>query len=259
MELAFARAVPARRSTKRPCDESSHLKQATRTGEQRRKRQRRRGKLSWPSLLRDAGQTRLRERAQCFPRHQNGWPMFFALPSSFSGKQSSRNLSARRSPHLIPVTTLGGVGSRCQPAHAIARAVTATKHEPGLSPSRRVVSYGSATEVWALLMRLLSHYQRARGEVFAMVALLRVAWIRWLSVVEAAAKPCSSLCLTDHPFQTQNLSVFHETQRAGPTDASFPSRLQKISSPRGSAFLLVPQLSITRLASCLCGARLLQS
>ena len=33
-------------------------------------------------------------------------------------------------------------------------AVTATKHELGLSPLYRVVSYGSALEVWALLMRL---------------------------------------------------------------------------------------------------------
>ena len=53
-------------------------------------------------------------------------------------------LSARTSPQLVPVTTRRGVGSRCQPAHAIGRAATATKHEPGLSPLHRVVSYGSA-------------------------------------------------------------------------------------------------------------------
>ena len=38
-ELAFARAVPAWRSTRRACDGTSHSSQATRTGEQRRKGQ----------------------------------------------------------------------------------------------------------------------------------------------------------------------------------------------------------------------------
>ena len=48
-------------------------------------------------------------------------------------------------------------GSQCQLARAVVRAATATKHEPGLSPSYLVESYGSAMEVWALLRRL-SHY-----------------------------------------------------------------------------------------------------
>ena len=88
-----------------------------------------------------------------FPRHQSGWPVFFALLSSFSQrKRVHANLSARRSPQLVPVTLQGGVGSRCQPARAVVRAVTATKHEPGLSPSCRVVSCGSAMEVWVLLV-----------------------------------------------------------------------------------------------------------
>ena len=122
--------------------------ETARTGRQGRKGQRRRGKLRLGRDLHEAGPARLRDRSQCFPTHQNGWPMFFLhccppLPR----KRSSRNLSARRSPQLVPSTTLGGVGSRRQPAHAIARAATATKHEPGLSPSCRVVSYGSALEV----------------------------------------------------------------------------------------------------------------
>ena len=37
-------------------------------------------------------------------------------------------------------------------------------------------------EVWALLMRLPSHYQRARSEVFAVVPLWRAALTRWFSV-----------------------------------------------------------------------------
>ena len=87
-------------------------------------------------------------------------------------RQSPRNLSARRSPQLVPFTPPGGVGSRCPPAHAVVRAATATKHEPGLSPSYRVVSYGSAMEVWALLVRL-SNCQRPRSELFAVVPLWR--------------------------------------------------------------------------------------
>ena len=106
-----------------------------------------------------------------------------------------------------------------------------------------VVSYGSATEVWALLVRLCQ-YQRARGEVFAVVPLQRAAWVCWQSVVvsEAAAKHCFSLCLTEHQFQTQNLSIFHATQRTGPTDVSHPSRLQKTSSPLASVSVLRRQL-----------------
>ena len=34
------------------------------------------------------------------------------------------------------------------------------------------------------------------------------------------------LCLTEHPFQIQSLSIFHATQRSGLPDASLPSRLQ---------------------------------
>ena len=83
--------------------------------------------------------------------------MFFALLLSFSReRQISRNSSMRRSPQLVPVTPPGGDGSRCPPARAVVRAATATKHEPGLSPSYRVVSYGPALEFWVLLMRNVS-------------------------------------------------------------------------------------------------------
>ena len=107
-----------------------------------------------------------------------GEPTFFALISSSSKRNGSQILSAKRSPQLVPVRTPGGVGSRCQPVRAIVRAVTATKHGPGLSSLHRVVSYVSAIEVWAVLMRLLSHYQRARSEEFAVVPLKRAALTR---------------------------------------------------------------------------------
>ena len=93
--------------------------------------------------LHDVGPARLRNRSRHFSPNQYG-------------------LCIERSPPLVPVTTLGGVGSRCQQAHAIARAATATKHERGLSPLCCVVSYGSAMEVWALLMRSSQYLRGCR-------------------------------------------------------------------------------------------------
>ena len=74
---------------------------------------------------------------------KSGWSMVSALISCFFflARRSFQKLSAMSSPQPAPVT--GGVGSRCLPARAIVRAVTATKHEPGLSPLYRVVSHGS--------------------------------------------------------------------------------------------------------------------
>ena len=192
--------------------------------------QRRRGKLRQGRDLHDAGPARLRGCVRQFPRHLS--PYFVYYCPLFPEKQSLRNLSARRSPQHVPVTTPGRVGSRCQPAHAIERAATATKHEPGLSPSCRVVSYGSAMDVWALIVSPPACTRRniCRG------ARWRAAWFRWLTVVisEAAAKHGFSLCSTVHPVQIQNLSVFHATQRTGLTGASLPSRLHKIISTRTS-------------------------
>ena len=64
----------------------------------------------------------------------------------------------------------------------------------------------------------LSHCQRARSAVFAVVPLWRAPWTRWPSVVSKAL-----------------FSAVHATQRIGPTDKPLPSRLQKISSPVASA------------------------
>ena len=89
------------------------------------------------------------------------------------------------------------------------------------------------------LLGRLSHCQRARSEVFAVVPLQRAAWTRWFSVVisEAAAKRCSMLCSTE-----QNQSDFRATQRTWPTDKPLPSRPKKISYPQVSASPLVLQL-----------------
>ena len=142
-----------------------------------------------------------------------------------SSRSSSRLCST------VP-TTSKWVG---QPGHVIVRAATDAKHESGLSTSCLVVSYGSAMEVWALLMRL-SHYLRTRGEVSAVVPRWRAAWARWHSagVIEIAVKHCFSMYSTEHSFQTQTLSIFHDTRRSGLTD--------EISSPHASVSTLVLQL-----------------
>ena len=149
-------------------------------------------------------------------------------------------MSARRSPQLVPVTPRGGVWSRCPPARATVRAVTSTKHEPGLSPSYRVVSYGQALEVWTFLMR---HHQCARSEGFVVVPLQRAACTHIFSVIgEAGAKQCFSLCSTEQPSQIQNQPEFRATQRTGPTGKPLQSRPQKILSPPVSVSPLVLQL-----------------
>ena len=102
---------------------------------------------------------RPRDCVRQFPRHQSGSPVFLALVSSFSretdftkfvGEEIATRLEAASDPDAR------------QPAPSCALQLTATKHEPGLSPSSRVVSYGSAVEAWALLMRRLSYYLRTR-------------------------------------------------------------------------------------------------
>ena len=78
--------------------------------------------------------------------------VFTTYVSNVIAKASARHSVVSRCPRVV---------SRCPPARAIVRAVTVTKHELGLSPFFRVVSYGSAAESRALPVRLLSHHQRA--------------------------------------------------------------------------------------------------
>ena len=115
-----------------------------------------------------------------------------------------------------------------------------------------------SNEVWAFLVKL-SHYQRAQREVFAVVPLLRAAWIHWLSVVisEAAAKHFS-VCSTEHPFQIQNVNFYRARELGLRTShIGFDRKRNHLRShqfPRSRR-----NCTITRLASRLCGARFLQS
>ena len=166
--------------------------------------------------------------------------MFFALLSSFSSQTDftkfvSEEIATARSRwrNRIPMPANPHHRSRCL-RHEARAGIVAHMSCCLVRPSNGGLN---------LLVRS-SHYQRARGEVFAVVPRWRAAWTRSLSVVisEAAAKHCFSLCLTEHPFQIQNLSIFRATQGIGPTDASLPCRMHKTSPPRASASLLVLQL-----------------
>ena len=79
-----------------------------------------------------------RDREQQFPLHQSDWLLIFALMPSFSRETEFTKFVSEGSPQLVPIPLQSGVGSRWQIARAVVRAVTATKHEPGLSPSCRV-------------------------------------------------------------------------------------------------------------------------
>ena len=120
------------------------------------------GKLRLGRDLREDRPAHPRDHARCFPRHQSGWPTFLHYCPLFSRETEFTNFVSEEIAQIVPVTTRGGVGSQCLPARAIVRAVTATKHDLGFSPSYRVVSNGSAMEVWAFMVRL-SHHQRALG------------------------------------------------------------------------------------------------
>ena len=222
------------------CSGTSHSSQAARSGKQRRKGQRRRNKVRQGRDLHDAGPVRPRDRTRQFPRLQSVWPMFFALMSSFSREKEFTKFVSEEDRHSpfpshckaarIPMPAGPRRRARCDRHEARAEFVAF------ISCCLVRPSNGGPGP--------LSHCQRARSEVFAVVPLQRAAWTRWLSVVisEAAAKHCFSLCPTEHPFQIQNLSMFHATQRIGLTDKPPPSRLQKVSSPLASAFSLALQL-----------------
>ena len=200
----------------------------TRAEEQERRSRRRWGKPKPNHDFHTFSPTYTRVRGRRSPRNQSGWSMFLTIGVLvFSEKQSVRNVSARRSLQLVPVTPQSGVGSQCPPARAVVRAV----------------SYGSALEFCALQVRL-SHCRRARSEAFAVVLLYRAAWMRWLSavIIEAAAVHCFMLCLKEHRSQIQNLSFFHATQNSEPAGKPILSRPQKILLHLASASPLAPQL-----------------
>ena len=157
--------------------------------------------------------------ARQIARYQSGWPMFFTLVSSFSRETDftkfvSEEIASARSRHnsrrrRIPMPARLRHRARCNRTEARA----------GIIALLSCCLVRLSNEGLALFMRL-SHFLRESGEVSAVVPRWRAAQIRRISVgmSEAAAKHCFSLCSTKQPFQIQNLSNCHATQRTGPTD-----------------------------------------
>ena len=98
-----------------------------------------------------------------------------------------------------------------------------------------------SNEVWAFLVKL-SHYQRAQRELFAVVPLLRAAWIHWLSVVisEAAAKHFFGV-LNGTSISDPEPVNFHAPENWA-YDKPHPIPPQEKSSPLASVSPLAPQL-----------------
>ena len=105
------------------------------TGRQGRKVQRWRGIRRLGRDLHDAGPAQLRDRARRFSPIQSGWPIFFALTSSFSRETEFTQIRQREDRHSpCPSHFKSASDPDAEPTRAVVRAVTATKHEPGLSP-----------------------------------------------------------------------------------------------------------------------------
>ena len=144
--------------------------------------------------LRNAGPARVRDRGRRLSLNQRVWPTFVCIGvlylqretqfTKFVGEEIATAHSRHSSRRCrIPMPASPRHRTRCNRHEARAGIVAL------VSCCLARLSNGGL----GFLMRL-SHYQRARGEVFAVLPLWRAAWIRWLPVVisEAAAMHCFS-------------------------------------------------------------------
>ena len=160
-----------------------------------------------------------------------------------------------RLPELVPVTTQGGVGSRCQPAHASCALQpprgTSLDCRPHIVLSRTAQQWRSLPSDETVSLPACS---RRRGAALAS---------RLDPLFSGDGRGRSkALFFAVHngtSISDPEPANFNATQRTGPTDNPPPSRPQKISSPHGSVLPLVPQLYRFSMAPRMCGARLLQS
>ena len=122
-------------------------------------------------------------------------------------------MSARRPPpQLVPVALECGVGYGCRPARVIVCAVTATKHEPGLSlffvlyRASQQWRFGLLDEI-ALSLPTCTQRSFCRGAALAS----RFDPLAF-SDERGRSKALFSLCSAEHQLQIQNLSIFHATR-----------------------------------------------
>ena len=209
------------------CVEGDPSSQTAGSERQERWGQRRRGKPRPGRDLRTTGPACPRDRGRRFPPNQSGWPMFFALMSSFSREtefttSASEEIATARSRHAskrrqIPMSTSPRRRARCN-HHEAPAAIVAL--------------------ILCCLLRLSTGGSGPLGGIISLPECTQRsthcgAWIRTLSVVtsEAAAMHCFMLCSTKHRSQIQNLSIFHSTQK---TDQRTP--LSEHKNDRGRIY-----------------------
>ena len=157
MELAAGRAVPVRFSITHLCGGTSHSSQTSRTWEQRRKEQRGRGKPRPDRDLHDAG-----------PAHPQGpCPVLTQLALATVDDASRQMIGGGAcSLHYCPLSGETEFFENFQQEDR--HSSFPTRHKAASEPHARqpaplCLLYGSALEVWGLLVRL-SHCQRAHRE-----------------------------------------------------------------------------------------------
>ena len=117
------------------------------------------------------------------------------------------------------------------------------RHEAraGLLPSYRVVSYGSAIEAWppseSVSLPACTQRRIRRGAALAS----SLDPLAFSGDLRGRCKALFYAVVNGTRSQIRNLSIFHATQRTGPTDMPLPSRPQKILYPLVSASPLVLQ------------------
>ena len=168
----------------------------------------------------------LRDRERLFPPSQSGWPMF-CIDVLFSRETELTKFCQRGDRH----SSFPSRG-RLRIPMLVVRAATATKHEPGLSPSYRVVQYGSAMEVWAFLMRLLlSHHSRCFRFFFSP-----------LLVITHPKKSSSGSVLTDTRERDRSSHLFFLLLRASRNPCFSTSRLFVCALLSSHIFILLMAL-----------------
>ena len=186
------------------------------TAKQGRKRQR----LRPGRDLHDAEPAQLPGRARRFPPNQSGWPMFFAWISSFSReieftKCISEKIATARARHTsrrrqIPMLASPRHRARCNRHEARAGIVALVScclvrlSSGGLGPPDET----------ALSSPACTQRSICRGTALAN----SLDPLAFSGDKRDHSKALFSLCSTEHPLQIQNLSIFHATKRAAPTD-----------------------------------------
>ena len=140
-------------------------------GRQGREGQRWRGKLRPGRDLHDAGSARPRDRSHCFPRNQNGWPLFFAFPSSSSSQEDGvHGICQRRDRHSSFPSQLSAASDPDASQPTSWRVLQPPRSTSWIVALMSCCLVRLSNGGMGFLTRLLSHYLRAPGVTFAALA-----------------------------------------------------------------------------------------